>query len=518
MNMTYNIISDYFHYKKWPCRTKLAGKQREYVSIRLYIPGCVPAPEYLYVAEDTAGLLPVDDADLCILTSNKDAAPPWARYAVEADCSLPEFFSALQGLAEELRGWDDTLSNLLITGGSLQEILDASAHLLRGPCFFQDNQFRVLAQWGRELVDSEASPYFAETLDTGRAPARLFEDLLRMPSDLRATYQPNKNAVTSGHSFSQKGELLANCVIDGVPVLRFGMVKVEDDSGEGVRDVIRHLMRRLQESAGLRDLAASVIDSSDSLFSQLIDESYGPNFAEISASLGLQNERCFTLAAIRFGATVAGESTLRTQLQLLHPSIRFFTYDRKLLALFSTDKNDGTTDELLDRRVERLAETLRRLTATCCVSNYFTTLRGLKAAYEQIRFLLQTEDSAVFPAYGGGERAEQEGVRHYQDVMLFHMLSDFFERHPFRFYCKDSFERMIKNEAEGDVSAVRLLCTYLQNESNATTTAKVLHMHRNGVIYRVNKIRERYGYDFDDPVQRTLLLLLCMAYEAGCTG
>ncbi len=516
MNLTHHILTDYFEEKKWPCRTSLMGKRREYASVRLYYPGCELSPEHLYVAGSDQQLPADGEVDLCLLTPRGDAAPRWVRYAVEVDCPLPAFFSQLQELAEVLHRWDDTLSHLLINGGSFQEILDASVHLLRGPCFFLDNQFRVLAQWGRELLDSSVSPYFAETLDTGRSPARFFEDLMSMPSDQRAAYHPNKNAVTSVHSFSQKGELLANCVIDGAPVLRFGMLRVRDDSGNGVRDVIRNLMRRLQESPGLRDLAASVIDSSDSLFSQLIDEPQHQRFHEISASLGLQNDRCFALGAIRFGAHIAGEGTLRTQLQLLHPSIHFFTYHKTLFALFGTDKCDGTEEEELDRRVDRFAETLRRLGAVCCVSNHFSTLRGLRFAHDQVRFLIQMENANSARVSGGDELPGH--VCRYQDGMLFHILSDFFERHPFRFYCRQSFERMTKNEGEGDVSAARLLYTYLIHESNATTTARELHMHRNGVIYRVNRIEERYGYDLTDPVQRTLLLLLCMAHEAGYKG
>lgn len=516
MNLTHNIISDYFTRKKWPFRIRLAGKRKEYVSVRLYYPGCELLPDHLYVTQAGGDLDAARDADLCVLTEDKDAQPQWVRYAVEADGTLPEFFSQLQELSEVLRQWDETLSHLLINSGSFQEILDASAHVLRGPCFFLDNQFRVLAQWGRELLDSSASPYFAETLDTGRSPARFFEDLMNMPSDQRAAYHPGMNTVTSVHSFSKKGELLANCVIDGVPVLRFGMVRVEDDSGNGVRDIIKNLMRRLKESAGLRDLAGSVIDSSDSLFSQLIDDPQHQRFNEISASLGLQNDRCFTLGAIRFGPHIAGESTLRTQLQLLHPSIHFFTYHKTLLALFGTEKNDAAAQEDLNRRVGLFAKTLRRLGAICFVSNYFTTLRCLKFAYDQARFLLQTEDAINLHAHNAA--GQSESVCRYQDVMLLHILSDFFERHPFRFYCTQNFERMTKIEAEGDISAVRLLYTYLLHESNATTTARELHMHRNGVIYRINRIEERYGYDLTDPTQRVLLLLLCIAHETGCKG
>jgi hypothetical protein len=44
-------------------------------------------------------------------------------------------------------------------------------------------------------------------------------------------------------------------------------------------------------------------------------------------------------------------------------------------------------------------------------------------------------------------------------------------------------------------------------ERNATAASKQLHMHRNTVLYHVEKIERRFSVSFDDLIMRTNLLV-----------
>ena len=52
-----------------------------------------------------------------------------------------------------------------------------------------------------------------------------------------------------------------------------------------------------------------------------------------------------------------------------------------------------------------------------------------------------------------------------------------------------------------------LLYTYLMSECKPTDTARALHMHRNNVIYHVERLSEQLGVDLEDPETRLRLLL-----------
>ena len=42
---------------------------------------------------------------------------------------------------------------------------------------------------------------------------------------------------------------------------------------------------------------------------------------------------------------------------------------------------------------------------------------------------------------------------------------------------------------------LKILWFYLKNERNATNTAQELHMHRNTVLYHIDKIQQRFDFD-----------------------
>jgi PucR C-terminal helix-turn-helix domain len=50
------------------------------------------------------------------------------------------------------------------------------------------------------------------------------------------------------------------------------------------------------------------------------------------------------------------------------------------------------------------------------------------------------------------------------------------------------------------VTAIRTLAAYLDRQGSIVRTARVLHLHRNAVTYRLRRITGLLGVDLDDPV------------------
>lgn len=68
-------------------------------------------------------------------------------------------------------------------------------------------------------------------------------------------------------------------------------------------------------------------------------------------------------------------------------------------------------------------------------------------------------------------------------------------------------------DAKKNTNYTGLLYTYLVNERKSTDTAKQLHMHRNNVIYHIDRLAEKMGIDLDDPEERLRLMLTYKAME-----
>lgn len=67
-------------------------------------------------------------------------------------------------------------------------------------------------------------------------------------------------------------------------------------------------------------------------------------------------------------------------------------------------------------------------------------------------------------------------------------------------------ETLANEDRESGTEIVRLLWTYLSLERNATAASKQLHMHRNTVLYHIEKIERRFAIELDDRIMRTSLL------------
>lgn len=502
--MTKHIFSDLCRDSGWTLRGMPLTAFGPWRGVRLYYPGCEPESEMLYVAESgalpSAAELPEGSA-VCVLGG---ALPPELEgrgCAVEAEVSLPAFYTVIQQQMDRLHRWDQELSELLLGSGSLQEILDCSAPLLRNPCMFLDDHFTLTAFSGE--LTAEDNPLFYETVQLGRSPNRLFEKLLSMPPQARMSYQP-RDSVTVTNQLSVQGELMSNCLVDGVPVLRFFMACIVTD-GHGLRDLVSHLMSRIRTSPGIRDLAKRSSGDYDILFSRLIDNPTDSGSPETVASLGLNRYNVFRVAAIDLGSQVAERSAVLAKLRVLCPLSRFFVYNDRAYALLGGTRKEGDGEGPLLSVQKLLLHYLEAMGASCGLSNEFTDLSALGAACAQAGYVL---DSAARHPDREGEAAPLG----YSDVMLTHMVEHFFDRFSFDIYCPPAFRAVLEDNRSGSaVDNVRLLYTYLANQCNATSTARQLHMHRNNVIYRVARLQERYALDLDDCMQRTLLLMCCMA-------
>ena len=72
-------------------------------------------------------------------------------------------------------------------------------------------------------------------------------------------------------------------------------------------------------------------------------------------------------------------------------------------------------------------------------------------------------------------------------------------------------------DTEKRTDDLALLETFLVNERKASTVAESHHLHRNGVLYRIKRIQERYNIDLNDHLTRQYILT-CLRIRANVHG
>lgn len=144
------------------------------------------------------------------------------------------------------------------------------------------------------------------------------------------------------------------------------------------------------------------------------------------------------------------------------------------------------------------------LRSTTGVGQYYSGLSGLKKSYHDAQNALDLGRKI----WGGGR------TYHIVDIGMFISLSE-----------KVSYERkaelayQILGEVIRDKDLYKTMKTFFEMNMNLTDAAKKLHLHRNTLIYRLDKIKRELGLDprkFSDAVHIKLGLLLYSPNNKRC--
>ena len=95
----------------------------------------------------------------------------------------------------------------------------------------------------------------------------------------------------------------------------------------------------------------------------------------------------------------------------------------------------------------------------------------------------------------------------YDDYLLFHMIDICDKQINVDNFCFQGVYNIINYDTEHGTPFYQTLQCFLSNALNSTATAQELHIHRNTLLYRLDKIRQLADLDFNDGNMILFLLL-----------
>jgi sugar diacid utilization regulator len=146
--------------------------------------------------------------------------------------------------------------------------------------------------------------------------------------------------------------------------------------------------------------------------------------------------------------------------------------------------------------IQEIVEKKTRIKPTIGVGQYYPGLSGLKKSYSDAHVALKLGEKIWGPG----------NTYHIVDVGMFVALTPeiSFER-------KCELAHQIMGKVFSDKDLYKTVVAFLENDMNLSLAATSLHLHRNTLIYRLNKIKNSIGLDprnFSDAIQLKLGLIL----------
>lgn len=183
-------------------------------------------------------------------------------------------------------------------------------------------------------------------------------------------------------------------------------------------------------------------------------------------------------------------------------------YQNDVLVLLHAKNNDS---ELAIQMIEReLCKYCERFTGTITSSQVFSDIVNLSFAYKQTKLASKYKKFVDLEREFVAAGQEKNNICYtFEDVLTFMLVdSDEIAQDMKDFaFSHSMLGKIIAEDAVNKTEDARILASYLYHERKATAVAEELHMHRNTVLYRIEKIKKRFFIDFDESWSRNRALL-----------
>lgn len=133
----------------------------------------------------------------------------------------------------------------------------------------------------------------------------------------------------------------------------------------------------------------------------------------------------------------------------------------------------------------------------CSISASFNGISTLKNAYEQC--LAAKSLGAIMDI--NGTWFDYEAYRE------FHFANKYLSDEDVDFFCTPVAKEIVQHDRMYKTRYAYTLMLYIKNFKNAATVARTMHTHRNTMFYRLEKIADQFGLDYDNPIQMNNLSL-----------
>lgn len=451
-----------------------------------------PAPEVLYLSDEFPDERDAENRAPGMVCVVKPAGFAGARAQVRqfsgnclllgTEAPLADVFNEILSRMFFLRRQMDIFKTAVYTQQSLQKLIEMIFDIMGNPAYLVDSSFKVLAiERKRDMRYLSAA--WKRLEDDGYLPFDLVSNLINS-GELFDMETNEKPVVVNSRYFyvpfinynlKQHGKIKGHLFIVG---MKKKFLKSDIELAEYLGDFVLELLlrsSRFQNERGdyyehfMRDMFSGKLMEQTPIRQQM-------------ASLGLYPEEYFTVAVLHTSAEHGlSDERIASQLERCSGAKPVF-YQDKIAALFPHgNKPDG------DAFAESLKQISRELDCEIGVSDTFQGFYDLHTYYVQAEWALTCTSLTSFTGL-------QPMIRHYGCYAARHVVYGFSRKEQWKALVDPRLLPLHRYDQDTHGELVRTLHIYLLQERSVMEASRLLHIHRNTLAYRMDKIRQMCGF------------------------
>ena len=416
-------------------------------------------------------------------------------------------FNMVQRVFVRMNNWSMSLDRSIFASEGIQSLLDLSESIFKNHISVIDGSYKLMA-WTKGI---ETDDYVTNVLlKHGYHPQEtvyLFQKLRRIEE-----FEKNKGLIVSNDRITSeyvtvKKVFHSSGTVSSIIV----MICCGRDATAGLLEIFQYLIDKIKYYID-RDMSdESNKAAARALITDILSDTIGTaeevkaraQYARLSF---VENYR-----ACVFCFPDSNNMPIRKTIYMISsvlPNATTFSFERNIVVLL-TEQPDETTDlPWIDRFKGKLADIrpyLEEFGFICGISNVFKNLLGCGTAYMQGLKAAQTALQLKPLTQGGKEK-----IFTFEDVWIHYVLSDQVRPNQKLFKNSSLFSTMRcirRYDREHGTDVMNILKLYLENDCKASAVGRIMHMHRNTVLYHIERIKENLGVSLDDPEEKLKLLL-----------
>lgn len=428
----------------------------------------------------------VQDEDCAFLTVGEPAIAPKHYAVLDACCDIESLHALLQGLFDRFAALEKQLAEAALEPG-YTAMIQCAWEMSKKPVILMDGSLRVLA-----LAPDEDFTNDAEWMHMRQYGFASLEGLrvLRESGEFDTLLHQEAPVLYGPGTFANP-TVVSSIVFDGACVARISMTGLLGELTAFDLSVMEILTEQISRKLQRDDAVRERIGESPA-YSVLHDLLRGMKLDNrlISSRLGgLLGWTGGSYAVLTVPAAATDEMSYKYYAGLLEHGLDCFCvlYEESLTAVLHTAESASPEAET------KLLRFLQENGLVGGISYCFEDVSQLHDHYVQAAAALQ---------YGDGK----PGLYRFSGCVMQHMMR-FFPQEQQRVLVHPALQKLLEQDKAAGSELYETLRVYLENERSLVKTATALFIHRNTLLYRLEKLQQLVELNLEDPDLRLHLRL-----------
>lgn len=398
------------------------------------------------------------------------------------DVSIEQITNCILSIFEKYNSWERKIQSLVIKHASLQDLLEASNDIFENPCFIADMRGNITAI-SHQYEIGTVNERWDYCLENMRPPI----DVLSMPL-INSSEQLVPDWSDSAQIYHAKDTLIGRYIlVDQEPIGAFCIQenhKPLTESSCSLANIFCDMLSQLitakknEELLTNTDLLIEAIEN---------DTSYG--LTQIFSQAFGAYDDFFYLALAKHLARkdTAQQTALQKEIDKIPACSISFNYKEFTVLICKFSDIAVLKKEILANPFFKFYQ--------IGFSMPFRSIEQLSLRYRQATFTLNKEKN------------EDNPINFCKDYAFHYLTEQLFQQSKALELLHPALNILEEYDAKKNTKLYETLYQYLIHERNLVCTAKKLFIHRNSLLYRIQRINELTNSNLDSDIERLHILL-----------